>query len=816
MNPKSTPVLCALLSAIVIVGLLVFGEKDSSTVSGSASAKARADAVESATGGPGVADAPLRSDWDEWNSLPDRFGRQTTSPTFLDLPGQLQELVLPNAEPEVFDSFDPVHRRIMAHSAHRIAAAASRGENARFPPYCFAEDTPRALVKALNGLRRGETASGSISGSGFEALATQIRGRWTRTATNASTGTTGDPLTLTWSIVPDGLLISGDEEGTSPSVLRSWFADRYPSEAVWMGLFQSVLDRWSETTGINFVHEPNDDSAPFGSSRGELGVRADIRIGGHPIDGPSRILAYAFFPNNGDIVIDTDDTSFDLPTNNSRLLRNTLGHEIGHALGLEHVCPDNRSKLMEPFLTTRFDGPQTDDIHTANRLYGDANEPNDSAAEAIGLGDSIAKLVRNLSIDDPGDVDFFSFVGPDIGGTITATVTPVGGNYLEGPQTETCDSGTAFNSRMQLDLALQILDSNGVSVLNTTDDTAAGFAETASEVALPPGGGPFYIRVSGAGPSTAQRYEIRYEIDFAMVPPTIHITDATVDEAAGVAELDVTLDGSDNGQLVTVIHTTLDDTAVTGVGGDYQGAFGVLFLSNVAPTTTVTIPINDDTLDEDDETFRVLLANPVNGAIADGEGIVTITDNDPTPTLTYTSLANRVGETDGGARFAFELDTPSGRDVTIDYTPMSGTATAGDDFEDRSGQVLIPPGSPGAELEVEIVDDAEAEPDETFAVAFSNPLNANATEQSFTIEILDDDASIQLVGSGMITRDPSGNIVLNWTAVPGRSYRVEESTDLKTWTTVPGAENLQPATVAGEFTDSRAVSGQRYYRIVDT
>ena len=32
--------------------------------------------------------------------------------------------------------------------------------------------------------------------------------RWTSTATNASTGTYGQPITLTWSLVPDGTPIS--------------------------------------------------------------------------------------------------------------------------------------------------------------------------------------------------------------------------------------------------------------------------------------------------------------------------------------------------------------------------------------------------------------------------------------------------------------------------------------------------------------------------------------------------------------------------------------------------------------------------------
>src|SRR5437588_8845204 len=51
--------------------------------------------------------------------------------------------------------------------------------------------------------------------------------RWTSTASNASTGTYGNPITLTWSLVPDGTAISSSyapTNGTSSNLISTFDA----------------------------------------------------------------------------------------------------------------------------------------------------------------------------------------------------------------------------------------------------------------------------------------------------------------------------------------------------------------------------------------------------------------------------------------------------------------------------------------------------------------------------------------------------------------------------------------------------------------
>ncbi len=243
-------------------------------------------------------------------------------------------------------------------------------EDALVPIVCFAQGTDPAQVASHHGrfqdrrLRtslngppdgRGPGSGGNLGGvSHFEF---NDGDRWSATTLSGGGLTQGDPTIITWSIVPDGTSIFGYAgEATAPSNLRAFLNSIYGSQAVWLPLFQQVFDRWSELNGVTYVFEPNDDGSPWTSTTiagGVAGVRGDVRIAGHTIDGTSGILAYNFFPDFGDMVIDTADATYTNLANNSRILRNVLAHEHGHGLGLSHVCPVNQTKLMEPFLATR-------------------------------------------------------------------------------------------------------------------------------------------------------------------------------------------------------------------------------------------------------------------------------------------------------------------------------------------------------------------------------------------------------------------------------------------------------------------------------
>jgi hypothetical protein len=386
------------------------------------------------------------------------------------------------------------------------------------PVACFAPDTPDHVILevALRAAFKRLEVSVALPPAGEHQF--EDWDRWSSTATNGSGLGQGDPTVLTWSIIPDGTYIAGyiGEPGSNSNLI-AFLNGIYGSQSVWLGLMEGVFDRWSELTGISYVYEPSDDGAAFVDSSGQLGVRGDVRIGGHLIDGGSGVLAYNFYPNTGDMVLDTGDSFYSNTSNNSIRLRNVFAHEHGHGIGIPHVCPINQTKLMEPFYTSAFDGPQHDDILAGNRGYGDRFEHDDSPATAGHLGTPSAPIdLHDLSVDDNSDDDVYSFT---VGGNAEASlrVTPIGWTYLSGPQNPngSCSAGSPFDSLTVHDLAIRVLDVDGSTVLASSDSNPAGLPEVLTDVALSSGSGTYYLEVTGDSSNAAQLYRLELEVSNA-------------------------------------------------------------------------------------------------------------------------------------------------------------------------------------------------------------------------------------------------------------------------------------------------------------
>jgi hypothetical protein len=115
---------------------------------------------------------------------------------------------------------------------------------------------------------------------------------------------------------------------------------------------------------------------------------------------------------------------------------------------------------------------------------------------------------------------------------------------------------------------------------------------------------------------------------------TLSINDVSIVEGnSGTRTLrfTVTRSGPSN-QTVQVNYATANGTATGGAtcggGRDYRTRTGTLTFSSGVVTRPVDVPICGDRADEPNETFVVGLSNPVNAAIADGQGTGTITNND--------------------------------------------------------------------------------------------------------------------------------------------------------------------------------------------
>lgn len=409
-----------------------------------------------------------------------------------------------------WESFTSISPRLQ-HLLVRIAEQGDDFKTNGMP--CFYGDVPQDVVAYVSaayqqGLQKYNTFS-----------------PWSVTASNPGGITALGQTVLTYSFVPDGTIIPEDPElgnGAQPSNLFSTFNTIFAGEsnptAAWQELFHQVFAAWGEQIGVSYVFEPNDDGGAFAESGvtngspGVLGVRGDIRISGYNIDGAGAgILAFNFFPDSGDMVIDTTNSSFYAESaNNYRFARNVFSHEHGHGLGFAHSCPLDQTKLMEPFLSTVFDGPQLDDVLAGQLRYGDpleAGADTPGVATDLGTVSELVSTVSDVSISAQADDDFYTL---DIPGTaeVTITVTPAGDTYLSGEQLGNgdCEAGAPFNTSALLNLDFEVLAANGVTILETASSTAAGNAESFSETL---GAGTYFVRVfSNTADFDVQAYTI--------------------------------------------------------------------------------------------------------------------------------------------------------------------------------------------------------------------------------------------------------------------------------------------------------------------
>lgn len=222
--------------------------------------------------------------------------------------------------------------------------------------------------------------------------------------------------------------------------------------------------------------------------------------------------------------------------------------------------------------------------------------------------------------------------------------------------------------------------------------------------------------------------------------PTISIKNAARYEPRheGSLTFTVRLSAPSNRQ-VRVAWATSDGTATQ--GEDYTASSGILVFKPGVVRNRIAVPTLADGVDEDDETFSVTLSSPVRASIAGGVATGTIWDADPPPSVSVgdvSSLEGDSGTTD--VTMWLTLSHPSALTVTVTIASAGVEATKGVDFTSASdGTITFDPGDTAKPLSFGVVGDTDVEPNETWMVTVSDPVNSALGDATGTGLIVNDD-----------------------------------------------------------------------------
>ena len=280
-------------------------------------------------------------------------------------------------------------------------------------------------------------------------------------------------------------------------------------------------------------------------------------------------------------------------------------------------------------------------------------------------------------------------------------------------------------------------------------------------------------------------------------PPTISINDVTITEGdAGTVTATFTVTQSKKGKT-SVRYTTAPGTASN--PADFLAKTGTVSFRGSHKTVQVAISIAGDTLDEANESFFVRLTNPVRATISDAEGTGTITDNDAPPTVssvaTLTVPEGNSGDTPV-ASIDVTLSAPSAKHVSVDFTTVNGSATAGSDYDLTAGTLEFAAGQTLGSIVVPVHGDGADEGDETFDVDLANPVNATLGAHPTAVTIQDNDPI------------PPGSAVLNVTGLTIREG--DTGTRTLTFTVTRSGETSTAVNVDYQTTNGTASAPSDY------
>ena len=268
-------------------------------------------------------------------------------------------------------------------------------------------------------------------------------------------------------------------------------------------------------------------------------------------------------------------------------------------------------------------------------------------------------------------------------------------------------------------------------------------------------------------------------------------------ESAGNAVLTVKLiPTGDASRASSVNYMATPITAFAGF--DFSPVTGTLIFAPGETSKNIFVPIFNDTINENPETFRVTLSDPSSGTIVGtpGSAITTIIDDDIQSIIQFSPRNYSVSEANGSVAVTVVANRQGNPNdaLTVNYQTFGGTAVEGADYVGTSGVLVFGPGETQKQITIQILNDILIEGPENFFVVLSNPgVGAGlGTFSTATIDIADDDSPTATIGFS------------------AASYDVDEGSGFANLTVTRSGGLGVSATVNFETRDGTAKAGMNY------
>ena len=353
--------------------------------------------------------------------------------------------------------------------------------------------------------------------------------------------------------------------------------------------------------------------------------------------------------------------------------------------------------------------------------------------DPIDVGENEGTLTYTVTLSRPSDkevsVDYRTVVKDSCGGPAQQPFTEVSGTLVfePGAVVQTVDVPLVDNDRScpgQLDFWQVHLElTNPVNA--TVDDRIPLVAFIWDDEHVP--------RL-GLEPRREEAIESAGDVVFTIIMRRSDEVDVTIPYRAGKLSVLAQTDAAfAQGQFIGKNDATATD--------DFTAVTGIATIGAGRRSTTISVPIVDDSLSERVEHFGLLLTLDNSEYRIDGvahTALGTILDDDGA-SLSVDDI--EVSEGAGSAFLRVILDRPSTQLVTVQYVTADGTAAQPADYAEASGELRFEAGAVEAIAEVALVDDTVDESAEIFTLKLRGASGAviSADGDTAAVTIRDND-----------------------------------------------------------------------------